>query len=77
MDESSALLRGWLETLYGDDIARSANPEVRARDIAKGQMKANRPYYEGEDAPHFHFALPIDSLVQALTEELPPYSKVA
>lgn len=73
LDEGATLLQKWLEILYGGDIAGSTNCATRASDIAKEQIEANRPYYEGDDSPHFHFAFPIDSLLHRLTEELPAY----
>lgn len=67
------LLCQWVDILYGS--GRSAELKIREREleIDRQNTETNRPYYEGKKgAPHFYFEKPIDTLIDKLSEELPP-----
>jgi len=72
-DERMNLLNTWIENLYGKKILESLNLKSKIKQIAENHRKANQPYYEGEEAPHYHFMPPFDELISNLSEELPPY----
>ena len=72
-DERLSLLGGWIDILYGEDVSKDLRLQSRVEESRQRQMKANMPYYEGKDLPHYHFASPVDSLIRALSKELPEY----
>lgn len=74
-EHSVELLNKWLVVLYGQELAESVNVEARIDTIIQQQLKANLPFYEGSNAPHFHFASPTKVLIRELTEKLPPYGE--
>ena len=65
------LLDTWIGILYGEDVSKDLRLQSRVEESRQRQMKANMPYYEGKDSPHYHFASPVDSLIRALSKELP------
>lgn len=68
------LLGSWIDILYGKEVADNLGLKTRVDEISKRHMETNRSYYEGKDgAPHFFFMPPVESLIGALSEELPPY----
>lgn len=67
------LLCQWVDILYGS--GRSAELRIREREleICRQTTEANLPYYEGKKgAAHFYFGDPMDTLVDELSERLPP-----
>lgn len=73
-EERLELLAKWLVVLYGETRASAINLETRVTAIGQRRVAANMPYYEGKEAPHFHFSPPIESLVRELSHELPHYN---
>ena len=72
-DERTDLLEKWLEILYGATIADNLDIKNRIKEIQCRQSKAHSDYHEGRSNIHFHFGLPVDSLIRALADELPLY----
>jgi len=72
-DERLNLLGGWIDILYGEDVAKDLRIQSRVDESRQRQMKANRPYYEGKDSPHYHFGSPVDSVIRTLSKELSEY----
>jgi hypothetical protein len=67
------LLCQWVDILYGS--GRSAELKIReqVREIDRGIGELNRPWYDGQKgAAHFYCGQPIDTLIDKLSEELPP-----
>lgn len=69
-DERLNLLSTWIDILYGTAVTKNLRLGARLDESRRRQFYANRSYYEGKDAPHFHFASPVDSLVRELSAEL-------
>jgi len=71
---SIRLLNQWIVILYGQETADSLNIEGRINEMRDRRCAMNKPYYEGAgDAPHFHFVPILETLIEQLHEELPPY----
>jgi hypothetical protein len=67
------LLCSWVNILYGKNLEKNLKLRHRVDEISEHQREANRPYFEGKNAPHFNFVAPIDYLISVLSKELPPY----
>lgn len=76
-DNRVRLLHQWLVILYGQESADALNIEGRINKTRERRCAMNNSYYEGiGDAPHFHFVPILASLIEKLTEELPPYQQM-
>jgi len=69
-----SLLNQWLDILYGKGTAVRLNIGGHCERMWARNIKTNMPFYRGEDAPHFHFRNPFDSMLEKVSEELPPYA---
>jgi len=67
------LLNQWLDMLYGEGTAKSLDVEGRCRQRQQTHIRMNAPFYQEENAPHFHFRNPFDCVLEKVSEELPPY----
>ena len=72
-DERLNLVSDWVGILYGTDAPKDLRLQSRVDESRERQMKANLPYYEGKDSPHYHFGSPVDSVIRTLSAELPEY----
>lgn len=71
------LLNTWLELLYDEKIVKRLDIAKRAAEIGRRESEANARYFEGEKkSMHYSFAPIANTLVRALVDELPVYSRI-
>jgi hypothetical protein len=70
------LAKGWIATLYGEGLLDCLGIDEEVEKIRSSNFAANIPYYNGdENACHFHFVDPIDTVIERLCGELPFFNQ--
>ncbi len=74
--ERISLVRDWIDILYGQAVTSKLNIEERVKETIDRNAEAGKHFYESSKGEHHNcilFMNPVDSVIRALSEELPIY----